>query len=109
MAKRDSNFNPVGKSRGVRRSSGEVADWECIDGQSLIRAIAAAAAAGGALRCGYSRDAQVYSVGIYGDGEPYTEYCRSAEELDIMLKEVVTTFEAILDERAKAKKGPKAS
>lgn len=104
MAKKDSNLNPVGKSRGLGRLAGEVVDWESIDGQKLIRAIAAAAAYGGALRCGYSRDGGVYSIGIYGDGDPYTEYCRTAEELDIILGKVEELFHGLMDERATAKK-----
>jgi hypothetical protein len=103
MAKKDSNGNPIGKSRGIRRLAGEVVDWESIDGQKLIRAIAAAAAFGGAIRCGYSRDGGVYSIGIYGDGDPYTEYCRTAEELDIILVKVEELFQTLMDERAAEK------
>lgn len=93
MAKKDSNGNPVGKSRGLGRKRVEAVDWTGIDGQKLIRAVAAAARCGGAIRCGYSRDGGVYSIGVYGDGDPYTEYCRTAGELEEILEAIVELFD----------------
>jgi len=95
VAKRDSNFNPVGKSRGVRKQSGETADWSSADPLTLRNAIAQAAKTGGALRFGYSRDSGAYAIGIYGDGEPYTEFVRPAEDIDTFLEEVIALFEQI--------------
>lgn len=47
---------------------------------------------GGALRFGYSRDGGAYAVGIYGDGEPYTEFVRPGEDMDSFLEEVCELF-----------------
>lgn len=103
MAKRDSNFNPLGKSRGIRKSAGGSADWSNADAVGLRNAIAQAAKTGGALRFGYSRDGGAYAIGIYGDGEPYTEFVRPSEDIDTFLEEVISLFEEIQVEQASGK------
>jgi len=107
MVKRDSNFNPVGKSRGLKSRSNGVADWETVNGDILKRCIATCARTGGALRFGYSRDGGAYAIGIYGDGEPYTEFIRPSEDVDITLKDIEDLFEAIADDIA-GKKTPRS-
>lgn len=102
MAKRDSNFNPIGKSRGVRKQPGNTADWSNVNESSLRNAIAQAASTGGALRFGYSRDGGAYAVGIYGDGEPYTEFLRPGDDVELFLEEVIELFESIKIEQTKA-------
>ena len=102
MAKRDSNFNPIGKSRGVRKQPGDPADWASVDEKSLRNAIAQAASTGGALRFGYSRDGGAYAVGIYGDGAPYTEFLKPSDDIELFLEEVIELFESIKIEQAKA-------
>jgi hypothetical protein len=103
MAKKDSNLNPVGKSRGLGRKGGGVADWSTANGAAVVRAISTAAAAGGALRFGYTSDGGAYSVGIYGDGSPYTEYLKPGEDLDEFLQSIVDLFESIADDLKRAK------
>jgi len=98
MVKRDSNFNPTSGSRGVHRNNTGVADWEQCDGQCLKRAISTAALTGGALRFGYSRDGGAYAIGIYGDGEPYTEFVRPSEDIDDFLNKISELFESINDD-----------
>jgi hypothetical protein len=98
MVKRDSNFNPVGPSRGLRRKPGGIADWTSADPEALRNAITAAAFVGGAVRFGYSRDGGAYAIGIYGDGEPYTEFVKPIEDIDITLVWIKELFEAIADE-----------
>jgi len=104
MAKKDSNFNPVGKSRGIRRAGGGVADWSSVDGTTVVRAIALAASAGGALRFGYTPDGGAYAVGIYGDGAPYTEYVKPSEDMDEFLQQVIELFESIADDLKRTSK-----
>jgi len=104
MAKKDSNFNPVGKSRGIRRPGGGVADWTSANGTTVIRAIATAASAGGALRFGYTPDGGAYAVGIYGDGAPYTEYIKPSEDMEEFLEQVIQLFETIADDLKRAQK-----
>lgn len=104
MVKRDSNFNPVGKSRGVRQKGGVAADWAQASPELLQSAICAAAKIGGALRFGYSRDGGAYAVGIYGDGEPYTEFVKPSEDIDGFLRDVEELFGDLEVERAKPTK-----
>jgi len=108
MVKRDSNFNPLGSSRGVRRQSGQEADWASVSGTVIISAIAAAAITGGALRFGYSRDGGAYAIGIYGDGEPYTEFVRPSEDVEQFLKDVEQLFVSLADAAAASAKGKKS-
>jgi len=83
-----------GPSRGntrrfKRKSSGEKANWEYADAELLRLAVALVAEAGGALRLGYTSDGGAYAIGVYGDGEPYTEYVRPGESIDEFLRELV--------------------
>lgn len=99
MVKRDANFNPISGSRGVRRDQGGTADWSSATGDDLRRAISAAALVGGAIRFGYSRDGGAYAIGIYGDGEPYTEFVKPSEDINQFLRDVQALFESIRDDR----------
>jgi len=77
------------------------ADYVQVDAERLRSAIAAAAGAGGALRFGYSRDGGVYAVGVLGDGDPYTLWCKDADELDITLESLREHFDDMARPSAK--------
>lgn len=79
--------------RSLSQSKGTPADWGSVDGQLLSRAVAAVAKRGGALRLGYTRDGGAYAVGIYGDGEPFTEYIPPNDDLDLYLKGLIEDYE----------------
>jgi len=68
------------------------ADWQAADGELVVKAIAAATSTGGAIRFGYTRDGGAYAVGILGDGEPYTLYCGSGDDLTTTLEEICSAF-----------------
>ena len=104
MVKRDSNFNPLHKSRGIDRGRGDTADWATATATTVIRAITTAANTGGAVRFGYSRDGGAYAVGIYGDGEPYTEFVKPSEDIDDFLEKVIRLFSDIADDRVTSAK-----
>lgn len=95
MVKRDSNFNPTTNSRGLNRAKGGTADWASVTPDRLRDAICAAAVTGGALRFGYSRDGGAYAIGIYGDGEPYTEFVQPSESIDEVLETIIDLFNDI--------------
>lgn len=78
--------------RGRSRKSIESVDWEAVDAKVAISAIAAVSAAGGALRFGYSRDGGAFAVGVYGDGDPYTEFEHEVEEIEKLLKDLAEFF-----------------
>jgi len=63
-----------------------------VEPELLQHVIATVAHTGGALRLGYTRDGGAYAVGIYGDGEPYTEYIRPSEDINRYLAEVAVDF-----------------
>lgn len=65
---------------------GTAADWTAVNAEWLRAAVAQIAAEGGAIRLGYTRDLGAYSIGIYGDGEPYTDYLRPSEDVDAYLE-----------------------
>jgi len=102
MARKDSNGNPIGGTRRLRRNSAGTADWAVCDAETLRSACAAAAFVGGALRLGYSRDGGAYAVGIYGDGEPYTEFIKPSEDIDSFLKDVIEMFDDIKAPRGRS-------
>lgn len=74
--------------RRASRHHGDPADWSTQDGQKLLELIAQIGELGGAIRLGYTRDGGAYAVGIYGDGEPYTEYMRPGENIEDLLRDV---------------------
>lgn len=71
-----------------KRKSDDVADWRGVDTERLAHAIATITIAGGAVRFGYTADGGAYSIGLYGDGEPYTEYVRPAEDIDAYIADL---------------------
>lgn len=92
--KRPDPNNPQG-NRGFRKGSGEAADWGTVDAQIIRAAIFAASNTGGAVRFGYSADGGAYAVGIYGDGVPYTEFIKPADDPEAFLEELTTYFEKL--------------
>jgi hypothetical protein len=99
MPKRDSNFNPIGTSRGIKSRSGGITDWETVDRDKLIRVIATASDAGGAIRFGYTWDGGAYAIGIYGDGPAYTVYVKPSEDLNTYLDDINDLFASIRDDK----------
>lgn len=93
MAKREQRNHEDERRSTRRRRPVDPADWAGCDGIILKRAICAAAAVGGALRFGYSRDGGAYAIGVYGDGEPYTDFVKPAENIEDYLRTLVDIFE----------------
>ena len=60
--------------RRARRSMGKSSDYASADATLVLQAITLVAKHGGALRLGYTSDGGAYAIGVYGDGDPYTEY-----------------------------------
>lgn len=99
MAKGRARSDEPAQQRRFQRGGTGKANWETVDRDLLVAAIVAAADSGGALRFGYSRDGGAYAVGIYGDGEPYTEFVRPSESMSDFLRELETLFLDIAAER----------
>lgn len=102
MGKSDEQLEQKGKSAkdkeatGTRRRnshrSGVPADWACVDGVLLAKAVAALAGLGGALRLGYTRDGGAYAIGIYGDGDPFTEYVSPNDDINEFLEGLIRDY-----------------
>lgn len=83
------------QQRRKERQNHDVADWMAADETLLRRAIAAAALKGGALRFGYTRDGGAYAIGVYGSGDPFTEYLRPGEDIDAYLQSLIDDYGAL--------------
>ena len=92
-------------SRGLNRNRGAGADWQTVDGELLKRAIASASNAGGCLRLGYTRDGGAYAIGIYGDGDVYTEFANDQQSLEEVLTAICQLFDDLLDAKKLGRKG----
>jgi hypothetical protein len=68
------------------------ADWAGCDPTTLMGAVAAVSRDNGAIRLGYTRDGGAYAIGIYGDGEPFTEYVRPGEDIDEYLRGLIRDY-----------------
>jgi len=107
MAKSTGTEYKQSKSRGLRSSSRGITDWGNASAELVVRAIERASFTGGALRFGYSRDGGAYSIGIYGDGDPYTTYLKPNEDMDVWLQDIIDLYDSIADDQAAASKGKK--
>jgi hypothetical protein len=83
------------RQRSIRRrnrGSGTKADWRGVSSELIKELITNVSEKGGAVRFGYSRDGGAFAVGILGDGEPYTEYCRPTEDVDLFMGDLAADF-----------------
>src|SRR5437667_5542894 len=71
------------ESRRRNRGGAVEADWRSIDRDILANAIAAVTQHGYAIRFGYSKDMGAFAIGIIGDGEPFTEFVRPTEDINL--------------------------
>ncbi len=79
------------KESKTRRLMREVtpADWGSVQPELIAGVVVAVATSGGAVRFGYTSDGGAYAIGLYGDGDPYTEYVRPAEDIEVVLKGLI--------------------
>lgn len=68
------------------------ADWSSADPERLRRTIVAITRRGCAVQFGRTRDQGAFSVRIVGDGEPYVEYVRPTEDIDLHLEGLIDDF-----------------
>lgn len=94
--------------RRNRNRRGATADWSSVSAEAIRNAIVSASNTGGALRFGYTSDGGAYAIGIYGDGEPYTEFYTPTEDLDAALLDITETFLELADDIATGKAQKKA-
>jgi hypothetical protein len=93
IEKRMSGTKGASKRRTRRDAGGGTADWASVDARLLGLAVAAVAYKGGALRLGYTSDGGAYAVGVYGDGDMYTDYIRPSENMEEYLRELIQAWD----------------
>lgn len=99
----DSNGNRTGGGRGRQLQRRNIAKYnpDDLSLDAMWECMKAAMAAGGALRIGMTRDWGAMAIGVYGDGEPYTEYLRPGDDGAQFFNDLRTIFEGSLDEMAR--------
>lgn len=85
------------ESRQRERQHRAAVDMAALPMELLLQVLEAAVAIGGAVRIGVSRDGGAYAFGIYGDGEPYTEYVGASESVEEYLTNLRDYLAAIRD------------
>jgi hypothetical protein len=79
-------------NRRRNRGNGGQADWGTCDHNKLVSAIQQVTKHGFAIRFGYTRDGGAFAIGIIGDGEPFTEFVRPTEDIDLYLEGVAEDY-----------------
>jgi len=79
-------------NRRRNRGNGESAEWGSVDAAKLLAAIVAVTSHGYAIRFGYTKDGGAYAIGIIGDGEPFTEFVRPTENIDLYFDGVISDY-----------------
>lgn len=90
MASQKKSGKPEEKRK--RRSSSAEADWGSIDGELLRELIEAITRFDGAVRFGCTKDGGAYSLGIYGDGKPFTEFCPGTGDCEQWLRGFIEDY-----------------
>jgi len=92
MAKGRTKNDNAGNTRR-RRDQSSQADWASCNPELLQELVCRLGVLGGAARFGYSRDAGAYAIGVYGDGEPFTEYLSGTSDVDEWLQGLILDYE----------------
>lgn len=81
------------QQRRRNRGQADKADWGAADSTKVIAAICAVTKHGFAIRFGYTRDGGAFALGIVGDGDPFTEFVRPTEDIDLFLDGIAQDYE----------------
>ena len=79
-------------NRRRNRGKSDPADWKSADPARIAAAITAITSHGYAVRFGYTRDGGAFAIGVIGDGEPFTEFIRPTEDIDLYLDGLVLDY-----------------
>lgn len=88
----DRNLDKKRKGRRYQEQQSFNADWASVEADVIRNAIEQVGRTGCAIRFGYSRDGGAYAVGIVGDGDPYTVWGASSEEITEKLLKLTDSF-----------------
>jgi len=84
--------------RNANRGTGiEEADWSSASAGLIAQAVAAVCKRKCAIQFGMTKDEGAFVVRIVGDGEPYNEFIRATEDIDLYLTGLIEDFQSIMD------------
>jgi len=83
-----------GSRRRTRNKPKELVFWTDVPGEDILNVIAAIDRFGGAVRFGRNRAGTAYAVGIYGDGDSFTEYHEGSAGVSDWLAEIAADYSA---------------
>jgi ribonuclease BN (tRNA processing enzyme) len=92
QAMRDSIAEQQRTSRRRYRGKVEAADWREATPDKISHAIHSVTQHGFAIRFGYTKDGGAFAIGILGDGEPFTEFVRATEDIDLYLDGITANY-----------------
>jgi len=81
--------------RQLRRSRERSVSLDQIDWAQFALAVKAAASIDGALRIGLSRSGTAFAIGVYGDGEPYTDFVEQGEDINEYFSDLQSYLEGL--------------
>lgn len=85
----------LGAIRGNTLQNGETkADWAEADPKLIQHCIVEIGKRNGAIRFGYTRDGNAYTIGLYLGDDRDTIYCRPYEDIDSLLRQIGDGLEA---------------
>lgn len=71
--------------RRRNRGGSDTADWSVADAVLLSQCVSKLTAYGCAIQFGYTKDGGSFVIRVVGDGEPYNEYVRPTEDINLYL------------------------
>lgn len=80
------------QNRRANRGSGATADWTNADPVLISSCISTLTAYGCAIQFGYTQDGSSFVVRIVGDGEPFNEYVRPTEDINLYLTGLIDDY-----------------
>ena len=92
QAMRDNIAKQQRANRRANRGTNAVAEWASADAGLILELICRLTNEGGAIQFGLTRDGVSFTIRILGDGEPYNEYVRPTEDLNLALTSFLETY-----------------
>jgi len=89
---RTATAQPQRVSRRQNRGNSDAANWGDADSQKVLETIRRISEQHCAIQFGYTRDGGAFSIRIVGDGEPYNEYVRPTEDINLYLDGLCNDF-----------------
>lgn len=71
--------------RRRNRGASDPADWSVADPVLLSQCVSKLTAHGCAIQFGYTKDGGSFIIRVVGDGDPYNEYVRPTEDINLYL------------------------